>query len=98
MPIYLLGTPFQQSVWKELIFIPYGQRRSYGDIARNLNRPKAYRAVGSANGKNPLPIIIPCHRVIKSNGQIGGFNLDLNLKQKLLALECEGLSFSKMNN
>jgi len=54
--------------------------------------------VGSANGKNPLPIIIPCHRVIKSNGQIGGFNLDLNLKQKLLALECEGLSFSKMNN
>lgn len=81
------GTAFQQSVWQALQKIPYGQTRSYKDIAEEINNSKAVRAVGMANNKNPIAIIIPCHRVIGSNGNLVGYAGGLNLKQKLLELE-----------
>lgn len=81
------GTQFQLEVWEELMKIPFGQTISYKELAKVLNRPGAQRAVGSANGKNPLPIIIPCHRVIASNGELGGYSAGLKIKQELLALE-----------
>lgn len=83
----LKGTSFQKSVWNELLKIPYGQTRSYCDIAKNINNPLAYRAVGLANNKNPIPIIIPCHRVIGKNGNLTGYRDGLNLKEFLLNLE-----------
>ncbi len=83
----LEGTPFQQRVWKELIKIPYGQTASYGEIARRIGNPKACRAVGGANNKNPIPIIIPCHRVIGHDGSMAGFGGGLDLKKNLLQLE-----------
>ena len=81
------GTPFQKKVWSQLIKIPYGETRSYGEIARAIGHPKAFRAVGSANGANPIPIIAPCHRVIESSGGLGGFGHGLPMKKRLLALE-----------
>lgn len=81
------GTPFQQEVWETAKLIPYGQTRSYGWIARQMNKPKAMRAVGQALGKNPLPIIVPCHRVLASDGKLGGFSSGLDLKRRLLGLE-----------
>jgi len=81
------GTPFQQQVWRELQKIPYGATCSYKDIAARINNPKAIRAVGGANGKNPLCIVIPCHRVIAADGGIGGYSGGLAIKRKLLALE-----------
>jgi methylated-DNA-[protein]-cysteine S-methyltransferase len=81
------GTPFQQRVWSELCKIPYGQTISYGELARRIENPKASRAVGLANGSNPLPIVIPCHRVIGSNGKLTGYGGGLPIKEKLLALE-----------
>jgi len=81
------GTPFQQNVWAALQNIPYGQTASYGDIARNINNPKACRAVGMANKRNPIPIIIPCHRVIGKDGSLTGFGGGLDLKKQLLDLE-----------
>lgn len=81
------GTDFQQSVWQELIKIPYGETRTYKDIAEKINNPRATRAVGSAIGKNPFLIIIPCHRVIRSDGKMGGFAYGLDVKEKLLYLE-----------
>lgn len=81
------GTPFQQNVWHELCKIPYGKTISYGELARRIGNPKASRAVGLANGSNPIPIIIPCHRVIGSNGRLTGYGGGLHLKEKLLALE-----------
>jgi methylated-DNA-[protein]-cysteine S-methyltransferase len=83
----LRGTPFQKKVWAQLMKIPYGETRSYGEIARAVGRPKAFRAVGNANGANPIPIIAPCHRVIESNGGLGGFGHGLPMKKRLLALE-----------
>ena len=83
----LKGTDFQKSVWNELLKIPYGQTRSYCDIARNIKNPFAYRAVGLANNKNPLPIFIPCHRVIGKNGSLTGYRDGLKLKEFLLNLE-----------
>ena len=83
----LTGSEFQVNVFKELIKIPYGETRSYADIAESIGHPKAYRAVGSANGKNQLPIIYPCHRVIASNGDIGGFSGGLPIKRALLEFE-----------
>ena len=83
----LTGTEFQTNVLKELTKIPYGETCSYADIAESIGHPKAYRAVGSANGKNQLPIIYPCHRVISSNGDIGGFSGGLGIKKALLELE-----------
>ena len=82
----LIGTEFQKAVWHEIVKIPYGETRTYKEIAKNIGRPKAVRAVGTACGKNQFPIIIPCHRVLASNG-LGGFSLDLDLKKKLLEIE-----------
>lgn len=82
------GTPFQLAVLKALQKIPYGQTCSYRDIATRIGKPKAVRAVGAANGRNPLPIVIPCHRVIGSNGSLTGFGGGLPTKRFLLDLEC----------
>lgn len=87
LPFKLTGTPFQLAVWKELQNMPYGKTTSYKEIAQKINKPKAYRAVGMANNKNPLPIIIPCHRVIGSNGKLIGYAGGLKLKNYLLELE-----------
>ncbi len=81
------GTPFQQRVWKKLIQIPYGETRSYSWLAKSINNPKACRAVGNANSKNPIPIIIPCHRVIQNNGSLGGYTGGLKTKIYLLDFE-----------
>jgi len=81
------GTDFQKQVWQALLAIPFGQTRSYGDIARDVGRPSAMRAVGAANGRNPISIIAPCHRVIGANGALTGFAGGLKAKQTLLALE-----------
>ena len=81
------GTEFQRAVWQALTRIPYGETCSYGEIATAIGRPKAVRAVGAANGRNPLPIVVPCHRVIGSNGSLTGFGGGLENKEWLLALE-----------
>lgn len=83
-PIMLLGSPFQQSVWKELQKIPHGETRSYFDIASSLGKPSAFRAVAQANGANRLAIIVPCHRVINKNGDLGGYAGGLSHKKWLL--------------
>ncbi len=83
----LVGTPFQKSVWRALLEIPYGKTVSYQDIAKKLGNPKASRAVAKAVGANPFLILIPCHRVIGSDGSLRGFRAGLELKKKLLALE-----------
>lgn len=80
-------TNFYQQVWSELMKIPFGETRSYQDLANNLQNPKAVRAVGMANGKNPIAIIVPCHRVIGSNGSLTGYAHGVDIKQQLLALE-----------
>jgi methylated-DNA-[protein]-cysteine S-methyltransferase len=80
------GTAFQREVWAELSRIPYGETISYGELARRVGRPKGPRAVGQANGKNPIPIIVPCHRVLAGNG-IGGYGGGLPMKRSLLAVE-----------
>lgn len=87
VPFDLEGTPFQIKVWNALSKIPYGQTAAYQDIARNIDNAKAVRAVGSANGKNPLCVMIPCHRVITSAGTIGGYAGGVDVKRQLLALE-----------
>lgn len=81
------GTEFQLNVWRKLCDIPYGKTISYGELARRLGNPRAARAVGLANGSNPIPIVIPCHRVIGSNGKLTGYGGGLPIKEKLLALE-----------
>jgi methylated-DNA-[protein]-cysteine S-methyltransferase len=83
----LNGTPFQVSVWRQLRQIPYGGTTTYGELARRLGKPAASRAVGLANGANPIAIIVPCHRVIGANGKLTGFGGGLDVKEKLLALE-----------
>jgi methylated-DNA-[protein]-cysteine S-methyltransferase len=87
IPLAPEGTPFQQTVWRRLCDIPYGETISYGELARRIGNPNASRAVGLANGSNPIPIIIPCHRVIGSNGKLTGYGGGLPIKEKLLALE-----------
>ena len=87
LPLALAGTPFQRSVYDALRDIPYGETRSYSDIAAAIGRPKAVRAVGAANGRNPLPIVVPCHRVIGKGGGLVGFGGGLPVKERLLALE-----------
>ena len=82
-----LGTPFQQKVWQALLDIKHGETISYAMLAQNVDNPKGFRAVANANGKNPLSIIIPCHRVIASDGKLGGYTGGLDKKQHLLALE-----------
>ena len=87
LPLAPVGTPFQRAVWNALAAIPWGALRSYADIARAIERPTAVRAVGAANGRNPLPIVVPCHRVIGSNGTLTGFAGGLDIKRQLLELE-----------
>ncbi|MFT8352621.1 methylated-DNA--[protein]-cysteine S-methyltransferase [Clostridium saccharoperbutylacetonicum] len=87
LPIEPEGTEFQKKVWKALIEIPYGETKSYGEIAKIIGNDKAARAVGMANNKNPIAIIIPCHRVIGANGKLVGYAGGLELKEKLLELE-----------
>lgn len=86
-PIDVKGTDFEKRVWKEVCKIPYGETRTYGEIARRIGNPKASRAVGQACGKNPIPIIIPCHRVVGSNGDIGGYSGGIWIKERLLRME-----------
>jgi len=86
-PLVLHGTDFQVDVWKALQQIPYGETRSYGEIAAAIGRPKASRAAGMANNRNPIVIIVPCHRVIGGNGNLVGYAGGLDLKQKLLEIE-----------
>ena len=81
------GTTFQKKVWSALAKIPYGQTRSYKEIARSIGYPKAFRAVGNANGRNSIPLILPCHRVIESNGGLGGFGHGIEIKRRLLDFE-----------
>lgn len=87
VPIQLEGTNFQKKVWHALCQIPYGETRSYKDIAQKINNPKACRAIGSANHKNPICIIVPCHRIIQNDGKIGGYAGGINIKQQLLDIE-----------
>jgi len=86
-PLDIKGTSFEKKVWFKLIKIPYGQTRSYKEIAEAIGHPKAFRAVGNANGRNVLPLIIPCHRVIESSGGLGGFGHGVKVKEQLLKLE-----------
>lgn len=92
VPLGLRGTPFQQAVWQALREIPYGETRTYGDIARVIGRPRASRAVGMANHVNRLLIFVPCHRVIGANGQLTGFGAGLPVKEHLLRLEEAGVA------
>ena len=87
LPLALEGTEFQKRVWQELMKVPYGTTSSYAEIARRIGRPSATRAVGAANGRNPLPIIVPCHRIIGHNGSLTGYGGGLAAKRLLLELE-----------
>jgi AraC family transcriptional regulator of adaptative response/methylated-DNA-[protein]-cysteine methyltransferase len=87
LPIDVAGTAFQEAVWRELRKIPLGETRSYADIAAAIGQPKAVRAVGTANGDNHVAVLIPCHRVIRSDGSLGGYGGGLDRKRKLLAVE-----------
>jgi methylated-DNA-[protein]-cysteine S-methyltransferase len=87
VPLAPKGTPFQLAVWKALLDVPYGQTISYADLASRIGKPAAVRAVGAANGANPIPVIIPCHRIIGSNGTLTGYGGGIERKQWLLALE-----------
>lgn len=87
VPISPSGTQFQLAVWRELLRVPYGQVITYGELARRIGRPRAARAVGGAVGANPLPILIPCHRVVGAGGTLGGFGPGLPWKRRLLELE-----------
>ena len=87
LDLHLGGTPFQLKVWEALREIPYGRTASYGEIARRIGNPRAARAVGGANHRNPLPIVIPCHRVIGADGRLAGFGGGVHIKAALLALE-----------
>jgi len=87
LPLAPAGTDFQRAVWAALAGIPWGEMRSYRDIARAIGRPAAVRAVGAANGRNPLPIVVPCHRVVGSDGSLTGYAGGLDIKKRLLQLE-----------
>jgi methylated-DNA-[protein]-cysteine S-methyltransferase len=91
VPLDFRGTDFQKSVWCALLTIPFGETRSYGEIARQIGKPSASRAVGAANGKNPISIIAPCHRVIGSTGNLTGFAGGLAVKRKLLEMESKAV-------
>ena len=90
-PVIHLNSPFRQKVLEAERNIPYGETRSYGEVAKMVNNPRASRAVGSANAKNPLPLYFPCHRIINSNGKLGGFGWGVDVKQYLLDLESKSL-------
>jgi methylated-DNA-[protein]-cysteine S-methyltransferase len=95
VPLALSGSEWQKAVWRELTRIPFGETRSYGEIADALGRPGAARAVGSANARNVLPVVVPCHRVIAADGTLGGFNGGLHLKERLLEHETSVLAAAK---
>ncbi|UCG86388.1 MAG: methylated-DNA--[protein]-cysteine S-methyltransferase [Gemmatimonadota bacterium] len=86
-PIRAAGSEFSQRVWRAVQAIPYGETITYGELARRIGNRKAVRAVGTANGRNPLPLVIPCHRVVAAGGKLGGYGGGLQLKHRLLALE-----------
>jgi methylated-DNA-[protein]-cysteine S-methyltransferase len=92
LPLEPRGTEFQKKVWRSLRKIPFGTTKSYVEIARAIGSPRACRAVGAANGKNPLPIVVPCHRVVGANGALTGFGGGLETKAKLLALEARAIN------
>jgi methylated-DNA-[protein]-cysteine S-methyltransferase len=94
LPLDFRGTEFQKRVWEALLTIPYGETRSYGQVAAQIGRAGAARAVGAANGKNPISIIAPCHRVVGSTGKLTGFAGGLEVKERLLALEAATRSAS----
>jgi O-6-methylguanine DNA methyltransferase len=96
-PLDLRGTPFQVTCWNALLTIPYGATRSYADIARAIDHPYAYRAVGMSNNRNPIAIVVPCHRVIASSGSLCGYGGGLDIKRKLLELERATVQ-SSLNN
>jgi len=87
LPLDVRGTDFQRAVWDALRAIPYGETRSYAELARAVGRPRAVRAVGAANGANPLALVVPCHRVVNTGGHLGGYGGGLDLKARLLAME-----------
>lgn len=91
LPFEAKGTEFQRSVWNELLKIPYGETCSYGEIAKRIGNPKGSRAIGMANNRNPISIVIPCHRVIGASGKLVGYGGGLDIKEKLLNLEKENL-------
>ena len=91
LPLELVGTPFQRRAWRALATIPYGSTISYGEQARRLGHPRAARAVGAANGRNPIPIVLPCHRVIGADGSLTGFGGGLETKRALLEHEAQML-------
>ncbi len=97
-PLDVRGTHFQKQVWEALLGIPYGETRSYGQLAIQLRNPNATRAVGAANGRNPVAIIVPCHRVIGSDGKLTGFAGGLDAKAHLLKLECQQFSQSELKS
>ncbi|MDQ0351618.1 methylated-DNA-[protein]-cysteine S-methyltransferase [Alkalibacillus filiformis] len=97
LPLKLIGTDFQKSVWNALLQVPYGKTATYQQIAKAINNPKAVRAVGGAINKNPISILIPCHRIIGSNGQLVGYEGGLERKKALLALEAEDEKWLKIN-
>ena len=90
LPLAPQGTPFQRAVWQALQTIPYGRTLTYAQLAQQLDKPKAVRAVGAANGRNPIPVIIPCHRVIGADGSLTGYGGGLPIKETLLSLEQYG--------
>ncbi len=96
IPLDMKGTNFEKRVWKALLKIPYGRTKSYGEIAREIDLPKGARAVGNACGKNPIPIIAPCHRVVAGDGGLGGYSGGIGIKKRLLRIEgvlcCKELS------
>ncbi|WP_236239486.1 methylated-DNA--[protein]-cysteine S-methyltransferase [Streptomyces sp. CC228A] len=92
LPLHLHGTPFQRAVWQRLLTIPYGETRSYGELAEQLGNPAASRAVGLANGRNPVGIIVPCHRVVGADGALTGYGGGLDRKRRLLAFESSARS------
>jgi O-6-methylguanine DNA methyltransferase len=92
LPFELRGTPFQVRVWQELSRIPFGATRSYGEIAESIGHPSAFRAVGNANGRNKLPVFVPCHRVLAAGGKLGGFTGGIGLKQRLLDHEAKWMT------
>jgi methylated-DNA-[protein]-cysteine S-methyltransferase len=95
LQLHLLGTNFQINVWQALLTIPFGETRSYGQLARQLGNHNAMRAVGAANGRNPIPIVVPCHRVIGASGDLVGFGGGLKMKAQLLDLESAGTISAK---
>jgi AraC family transcriptional regulator of adaptative response/methylated-DNA-[protein]-cysteine methyltransferase len=96
VPLDLRGTPFQIDVWKEMLRIPAGKTRSYSDVAKRIGKPKAFRAVAQACGANPVPIVVPCHRVVAAGGKLGGFGLGLD--RKIALLQSEGVSNPKWSS